>query len=240
MINDVGTSMSGFASKISAASAKGWTGFQSLWGDQKTTLSSVDTSPGEKSSLLTGKGSPDHKDPSKNRLLSEDDDSWDGWGGEDWKDKNSPDSPGSTPEKKKPTKKEESFDTGNDDELEAWLNDDTPLHSSKVSSKNDGWDSWNEPEKKTKSKKSSQSNQKKSSKVTSNANDGWNDVDWGNNKISSPNKQNEPLVGNLVDLSEDTTTSANENSGWDNEVWADEDDEWQSLDIGSSESSKLK
>ncbi|KAJ8313384.1 hypothetical protein KUTeg_009063 [Tegillarca granosa] len=141
-----------------------------MWGDQKTTLSSVDTSPGEKSSLLTGKGSPDHKDPSKNRLLSEDDDSWDGWGGEDWKDKNSPDSPESTPEKEKPTKKEESFDTGNDDELEAWLNDDTPLHSSKV------------------------------------------------------------------DLSEDTTTSANENSGWDNEVWADEDDEWQSLDIGSSES----
>lgn len=76
--------------------------------------------------------------------------------------------------------------------------------------------------------------------MTSNANDGWNDVDWVNKKISSPNKQNEPLVGNLVDLSEDTTTPANGNSGWDNEVWADEDDEWQSLDIGSSESSKLK
>ena len=43
---------------------------------------------------------------------------------------------------------------------------------------------------------------KKSSK--SKSNDGWDDVDW-NADFSSNEKQKQPLVGNLVDLSEDTT-----------------------------------
>ncbi|VDI32172.1 ADP-ribosylation factor GTPase-activating protein 1 [Mytilus galloprovincialis] len=59
LMNDVGSSMSGFASKLTTASSKGWTNFSSLWGEPKTTLSSVDTSPGEKSNLLSGNSSPD-------------------------------------------------------------------------------------------------------------------------------------------------------------------------------------
>jgi hypothetical protein len=44
------------------------------------------------------------------------------------------------------------------------------------------------------------------------------------------------LVGNLVDISDDSHVATNGNTGWDNEVWAnEEDEEWQSLDIGSSQ-----
>ena len=39
--------------QLTAASAKGWTGLQSLWGEPKTTLATADTSPGEKTSLLS-------------------------------------------------------------------------------------------------------------------------------------------------------------------------------------------
>jgi hypothetical protein len=41
-------------------------------------------------------------------------------------------------------------------------------------------------------------------------------------------------------ISDDSHVATNGNTGWDNEVWAnEEDDEWQSLDIGSSQN-KLK
>ena len=54
---------------------------------------------------------------------------------------------------------------------------------------------------------------------------------------------NEPPVGNLLNLdindsiqSKDSTTA---NHAWDNEVWAEaDDDEWQSLDIDSSSKQK--
>ncbi|XP_069127809.1 ADP-ribosylation factor GTPase-activating protein 1-like isoform X2 [Argopecten irradians] len=236
LLNDVGSSMSGFASKLSSASSKGWTNFQSLWGEPKTTLSSVDTSPGEKSSLLTDNASP-QRDPSKNRLLS-DEDSWDSWEG-DWQDG------------KKNQKKSQSSsysDRGDDrnteeDDFEAWLNDEKPLQSksSKQKKEENDWDNWGDNDQKTnKSKKSSPKNHsKKSSK--SKGNDGWDDADWGDG-FSSPKKQKEPLVGNLLDLGDDTPSQTNGNSGWDNEVWANEDDmdEWQSLDLGTTESSKRK
>ncbi|XP_021344332.1 uncharacterized protein LOC110444266, partial [Mizuhopecten yessoensis] len=225
---------------LSSASSKGWTNFQSLWGEPKTTLSSVDTSPGEKSSLLTDNASP-QRDPSKNRLLS-DEDSWDSWEG-DWQDG------------KKKQKKLQSGDYNDqsfsedrnteEDEFEAWLNDEKPLQSKSSKPKKDEseWDNWGESDNKVnKSKKSSPKNQsKKSSKTASKSNEGWDDADWGDG-FSSPKKQKEPLVGNLVDLGEDTPSQTNGNSGWDNEVWANDDDmdEWQSLDLGTTDSSKRK
>ena len=72
---------------------------------------------------------------------------------------------------------------------------------------------------------------------------GWNDAEWDTGFSSPGKKQKEPLVGNLVDLSDDPAPVAKDGSGWDNEVWANEgdDDEWQSLDIGhSSDYSKLQ
>ncbi|XP_033736871.1 ADP-ribosylation factor GTPase-activating protein 1-like isoform X1 [Pecten maximus] len=239
LLNDVGSSMSGFASKLSSASSKGWTNFQSLWGEPKTTLSSVDTSPGEKSSLLTDNASP-QREPSKNRLLS-DEDSWDSWEG-DWQDG------------KKNQKKSQSSDYNDrgmsedrnteEDEFEAWLNDEKPLHSksSKLKKDENEWDNWGETDKANKSKKSSPKNHnKKSSKMSSKSSDAWDDADWGDG-FSSPKKQKEPLVGNLVDLGEDISSQPNGNSGWDNEVWANDDDmdEWQSLDLGTTDSSKRK
>ncbi|KAK3089333.1 hypothetical protein FSP39_002793 [Pinctada imbricata] len=240
LINEVGTSMSGFAAKLSSASSKGWSNFQSLWGEPKTTLSTVDTSPGEKSSLLTAQGSID-SDPSKNRLLSEDDNSW----GADWDD-NWKDTDTEKKGKKTANSDWDASPTNEDEAFEAWLNDDTPLQLTKSQSKksDDGWDSWPE-EKSQKPKKSNNKSDKnmskKSSKVKSE--DGWNNADWDMGFNSINKKQKEPLVGNLLDLSDDTPAQNNDNSGWDNEVWAkdgDEDEAWQSLDAGGSEYSKLK
>ncbi|XP_067679916.1 ADP-ribosylation factor GTPase-activating protein 1-like isoform X2 [Haliotis asinina] len=220
LMNDVGSSMSGFASKLTAASTKGWRDLQSLWGEPKTTLATADTSPGEKTSLLGAKG-----DPSKNRLLSDDDDSWgDSWGSE-WDDK------------KKKKSGQSDWSAGDDDELEAWLNnDETPLSStssSKQKSKNDNWDDWgndtggNSTAKKTKENK----------KASKNKEDGWKDVDWDSG-FTSPAKQKEPLVGNLLDLGD--TSAGNDNGGWDNDVWAndDDDDAWQSLDVDTHKGKK--
>lgn len=230
LINDVGSSMSGFASKLSTASSKGWSNLQSFWGEPKTTLSTVDTSPGEKSTLLSGDSSPD-KDPSKNRLLSEDDeDSWGGWGNE-WENKSSKSS------SRKSEGSSSTYDTKKaEDDLEAWLNDDDSLIKSsnskpKPKKAEDNWDDWDDSKKKDKVVK----NDKKGK-----SSDGWEDVDW-NSGLSSSKKQKEPLVGNLVDLSEDTSVTTNGNTGWDNEVWAnEEDDDWQSLDVGTTGNSKLK
>ncbi|CAC5377569.1 ARFGAP1 [Mytilus coruscus] len=232
LMNDVGSSMSGFASKITNVSSKGWTNFSSLWGEPKTTLSSVDTSPGEKSNLLSGNSSPD-KDLSKNRLLSEDDDDNWGWGNE-WESKGSKGSP------RRSEDSSSGFDSKKaDDDLENWLNDDDSLiQTSKSKSKSkkveDDWDNWGDNSKTDKVKTDKKSSKGKSS-------DGWEDVDW-NAGFSSNEKQKQPLVGDLLDLSEDTPVTTNGNSGWDNEVWAneEEEDEWQSLDIGSSDNRKLK
>lgn len=67
--------------------------------------------------------------------------------------------------------------------------------------------------------------------------DGWSDVNWDSD-FTSPQKQKQPLVGNLLDFGEDGEVVKGTSSGWDNEVWADEDDDdnWQSLE----ENSKLK
>lgn len=81
---------------------------------------------------------------------------------------------------------------------------------------------------------------KESLKSKSSDLDGWNVEDWGIDKSSnkhSSKKPKDPLVGNLLDLdindSSNIETGAN-NSGWDNEVWADgDDDDWQSLELES-------
>jgi len=77
--------------------------------------------------------------------------------------------------------------------------------------------------------------------------DGWNTEDWGpeitssssSSKSSKKTTTKDPLVGNLLDLdlndeSTAVTDSGANNSGWDNDVWADgDDDEWQSLELDS-------
>ncbi|XP_062579944.1 ADP-ribosylation factor GTPase-activating protein 1-like isoform X1 [Saccostrea cucullata] len=218
LINDVGTSMSGFAAKISS---KGWSNF-SLWGDAKSPTGG----PGEKSSLLKDKSSS-NDDPSENSLLdNEEEDSWGGWEEQNsWQNNKEP----QTKKKNKPQKLSE------EDEFEAWLNDDQPLQSSKTKSKSkDGWDDWGEDKTDKKSKKSDKNVKKGGEK--SSGGDGWSDVNWESD-FSSPQKQKEPLVGNLLDFGEGETGGTS--SGWDNEVWAAEEEneeDWQSLE----ESSKLK
>ncbi|KAL4236699.1 ADP-ribosylation factor GTPase-activating protein 1 [Mactra antiquata] len=231
LFNEVGESMSGIASKLSSVGAKGWGNLQSLWGEPKTTLSTVDTSPGEKSSLLGG-GTPTHQsDPSKKKLLK-DDDEWGGW----TDDKNS--------------------GWNNDDEneddqaLEDWLNDDdkgsrsSKYKQSKNSNNEESWDDWGQIDGKDKKTIKSSQNLKKKESMKSKTNDpdGWNVENWGldtssTNKAHSKKPKSNPLVGNLLDLdindSQDLSaeTGAN-NSGWENDVWADgDDDDWQSLEL---------
>lgn len=124
-----------------------------------------------------------------------------------------------------------------DDDLESWLNNDDDSLIGKSSSKpktkktEDDWDNWGD---------NTNEKVKKSSKGKSS--DGWEDVDWNTGFSSSDKqKQKQPLVGNLLDLGEDSEVTTNGNSGWDNEVWAneDEDDDWQSLDT-ASDNRKLK
>lgn len=104
--------------------------------------------------------------------------------------------------------------------------------SSKQKSKNDNWDDWgndtggNSTAKKTKEIK----------KASKNKEEGWKDVDWDSG-FTSPAKQKEPLVGNLLDLGE--ASAGNDNGGWDNDVWAnDDDDAWQSLEVDSNKGKK--
>uniref|UniRef100_A0A0B7AR18 Uncharacterized protein n=1 Tax=Arion vulgaris TaxID=1028688 RepID=A0A0B7AR18_9EUPU len=131
--------MSGFASKLSAAGTKGWKDLQSLWGEPKTTLTSADTSPGEKSSLL-GKSSYGGEEPSKNQLLHDEDESWGEWGQDsDW---------ASTKNSTKTTSKTSDWSPGNEDDFEAWLNDDgsssvsTPGKSKSKKKADEDWDNW--------------------------------------------------------------------------------------------------
>jgi hypothetical protein len=133
-----------------------------------------------------------------------------------------------------------------DKALDDWLNDDESQSSKNKLSKNsnneENWDDWGHNDgKDKKSLKSSQNMKKKESlKTKKGEDDGWNVEDWGGQVSSNKNvskKSKDPLVGNLLDLdineSGNTETGAN-NSGWDNEVWADgDDDDWQSLEIES-------
>ncbi|KAK3592161.1 hypothetical protein CHS0354_019452 [Potamilus streckersoni] len=228
LLNEVGQSMSGFASKLQSVGAKGWGNLQSLWGEPKTTLSSVDTSPGEKSSLLGGGGAAKDRDPSKGQLLGDDDDSWEGWGG-DWQDK------GSKRGDTSPSKEEEDF--------EAWLNEDSsPKSSSKdSSSKDDEWGNWGTGDNGA-SKKAQKSVKNMKKKEKQAASEGWNDVEWNDGHSTKKSKESkEPLVGNLVDLGDNSTGGQGDGSGWDNEVWADaDDDEWQTLELDNSKANKLK
>lgn len=169
-------------------------------------------------------------DPSQNSLLDNEDDSWGGWEETDsYQSKKEASS--QSKKKNKPQKLNE------EDEFEAWLNDDAPLQSSKSKSKSkDEWDDWGEEKTEKKSKKSDKS-VKKSGDKSSSGGDGWSDVNWDSD-FASPQKQKQPLVGNLLDFGEEEEVAKGTSSGWDNEVWADEDDDdnWQSLE----ENSKLK
>ncbi|CAE1299364.1 ARFGAP1 [Acanthosepion pharaonis] len=280
LLNDVGTSMSGFASKLSSAGTKGWQGLSStLWGGEpKTTLATADTSPGEKTSLLGGGNASPTKgrDPSKNRLLSEDDDSWGSWGAGDWHPGESgSSSSGSSGKLRSPPSE---FDPASSshattaaaqkkkemNDLERWLNDssidtDSPkLQSKKTPSKksdfNSDWDDWQVGSAQgspmsTNTVSSTQSSMSGSKKKVSpkpqqnNINKNridWDDMSGWNDDFTG--KQKEPLVGNLVDLSTTDSNQIREESGWDNEVWAQEsdEDEWQSLDSGQPNTSRLK
>ncbi|GAB1607250.1 ADP-ribosylation factor GTPase-activating protein 1-like isoform X2 [Argonauta hians] len=273
LLNDVGSSMSGFAFKLSSASAKGWQGLSSsLWGGEpKTTLATADTSPGEKTSLLgAGNGSPTKgRDPSKNRLLSDDEDSWGSWGAGDWHPGESNASSNSTSAKAQSPVTDISQENSTAaikknemNELEKWLNagqldrdspktnpGKTPPPRPPPSKKTDfisDWDDWpmgsskgsDSPASSTMSGSAVES-PALSNKKTANTKVGKNTAgtnpfkenDWDEDFTV---KQNEPLVGNLVDLGSDAAKTQ-DNFGWDNEVWAQEsDDEWQSLETTSS------
>ena len=171
------------------------------------------------------------------KLLNEEDDGWDSWGQD-----------GFNENKKNTQQTYEGIKQKEEDEYEAWLNDETPLHSMEITSKKDeeNWNNWGESESRT--KKSSKNSPKDSKKSSSKKNITTDDF-FGEFSSSPPSsgatkkqkEQKEPLVGNLLDLGEDNSVSTNGNAGgWDNEVWANEDDEWRSLDIGLSENSKKK
>ena len=173
------------------------------------------------------------RDSSGNRLLSEDEDSWgDSWGGDWGKDDSNPAS--GKPQKQSKSASNSDWSAGNDDDLEAWLNEDSPYK---------GMLNKEKPNKKTTAPTTKEAKRPSSGTKTksSSKGDDWNDVEWDSG-FTSPGKQKEPLVGNLLDLgTDDTATSSGKaSSGWDNEVWADDDDEWQTLDLDSGSAPKGK
>lgn len=174
------------------------------------------------------------RDSSGNRLLSEEEDSWgDSWGGEWGKDESGGgNTSGGKSQKQAKTANSSDWTAGNDDDLEAWLNEDSPYK---------GMLSKDKPSSKKASKESKRPSSGSKNKSSASKGGDWNDADWDSG-FTSPGKQKEPLVGNLLDLGNDDggTSSGNTNSGWDNDVWADDDDEWQTLDLNSGSGSKGK
>lgn len=154
-------------------------------------------------------------DASKSRLLSDDDETWGSWGGEPTNEWNGTEGK---------TKSQE-------DEFEAWLNDDSSGGSSKNvnnhQSSNPEWDDWI-------GGKSNKSDINKPVKpgASAVADDGWNEPGWDTGLTAKPKMHSEPKVGPLIDLGDDDNGA--EKTGWDNEVWANEEDEWQSLETDSS------
>ncbi|CAG5130158.1 unnamed protein product [Candidula unifasciata] len=121
--------MSGFASKLSAAGTKGWKDLQSLWSQSKTTLTSLETSPGEKSSLLSRSYGSGGESP-KNQLLNENEP----WG--DW----SPESDRSADRSTQSSIPNPDCSVCGDDDLEVWLNDESSTFSfNRKSSKKNSW-----------------------------------------------------------------------------------------------------
>lgn len=191
-----------------------------------------------------------HSESSKSHLLGDDDDSW--GQGSDW-------SSGKKLAKTTDgTNDKNDWSAGNEDDLEAWLNSDTSALSGSKKSKskksNDEWDGWkgNNSSLKSSGKSSSSSKSKKKSQKSSSssgvtASDGWDDADWNSGFTSTPSKQKEPLVGNLLDLDDGNGVSKHAaQDGWDNEVWAaegdddaDDNDGWQTLELGG-ESNKTR
>ena len=151
----------------------------------------------------------------------EDDDSWGDWGDDRSSTKNG-------------SKKDSDWSAGNDEEYEEWLNDNNSSPTSKKLIK-DEWDDWGssgggQPKNIPIGNNRRPKESKKPAKVK---NDGWNDAEWDTG-FTSEARQKEPLVGNLVDLGDAAGSGGTDNKGWDNEVWAnEEEDEWQSLEIDS-------
>ena len=144
------------------------------------------------------------------------DDSWSGWS-DNWNN-SSPTDQGA-PDKEGDTwgswSNENSLSPATKDDDDGWNNDDwgTSLTSSSSSSKKS---------------MSSASNHKKSSKPKHHK----------KNATAAKKTSGEPATANLIDFGESgngQNDAESANDGWDNEVWAqDEDDEWQSLEIDTS------
>lgn len=177
--------------------------------------------------------------------MGDEDESWGDWSQEsDWS---------STKNTSKTNNKthESDWSAENEDDFDAWMNDDTSALSASGKSKNkeksdNDWDTWmaNDSSKSSSFVKSSFSlnkSKKKPQKTSAgiSSSDSWNDADWNTGFVPTTSKQKEPLVGNLLDLEDgnDLGKSAT-GCGWDNEVWAaenDDNDDWQTLDlIGNS------
>ena len=145
------------------------------------------------------------------------DDSWSGWS-DNW---------GNT----SPTDKAAPNNDG--DAWGSWSNENSPSPTSKTD--DDGWnnDDWKtsltSASSSKKSSSSSASSHKKSSKTKHHKK---------NATAAKKSAWGEPATANLIDFGDSGNAQKEEsanNDGWDNEVWAqDEDDEWQSLEIDTS------
>ena len=144
------------------------------------------------------------------------DDSWSGWS-DNW-------GGGASPSEKTAPQQD-------GDAWGSWSNENSPSPATKT--EGDGWnnDDWgtsltSSSSSSKKSTSSSASNQKKSSKPK-----------HKKNSTAAKKTGGEPATANLIDFGESGNVQKEEsaNDGWDNEVWAqDEDDEWQSLEIDTS------
>ena len=104
------------------------------------------------------------------------------------------------------------------DNWDSWSNEKSPQKSSKVKDQDWNTEEWSGFSDQPKAAKSKSSHKK--------------------SKTKSSAKSAEPATANLIDFGSEGNGTTNE--GWDNEVWAqnDEDDAWQSLELDSGKASK--
>lgn len=158
----------------------------------------------------------------------EGDENWSGWGDE-WgngSDK-SPSSPSSEGQ------------AGNNDGWEDWSNEQSPVSKDPLPPTDKDGDDWNNEE---------WGSGLTSSDTTTTTSASVNKKKKAQPKKAKPSQKEpyEPAMGNLIDLGGDpsaNSSSVSAGDGWDNDSWAQEDDEWQSLELDSAiskSSSKTK
>ena len=192
-----------------------------------------------------------YDDGNKKPLLDspeKDEDSWSGWG-DGWGSKASPgaEEAGSAGGRGAGAGAGGAGKTQPEDDGDAWgswSNEGSPSPAAGKTDQDDAWnnDDWGTGTGLTTTTATSATTTSTTKKSSSTSNHKKSSSSRSKHHKKHAKKTGEPATANLIDFGENNTEpAAQNNDGWDNEVWAQEDDDdvWQSLELDSS-SSKAK